>query len=78
VIDTPTTKTGAKRSSNSIDSVADDGGEAGQTSVTKPTKVRVSLLKMLVLSTVSCFFTWTIVRLSIEGYFEGWFKDIDQ
>jgi hypothetical protein len=43
VIDTPTTKTGAKRSSNSIDSVADDGGEAGQTSVTKPTRVRVSL-----------------------------------
>jgi hypothetical protein len=39
VIDTPTTKTGAKRSSNSIDSVAVDDDEAGQTSVTKPTRV---------------------------------------
>lgn len=39
VIDTPTTKTGAKRSSNSIDYVAVDDDEAGQTSATKPTRV---------------------------------------
>ena len=39
MIDTPTTKTGAKRSSNSIDSVAVDDDEAGQTSATKPTRV---------------------------------------
>jgi len=39
VIDTPTSKTGAKRSSDSIDSMAVEDGEAGQASVTKPSRV---------------------------------------
>ncbi|XP_039685634.1 replication protein A 70 kDa DNA-binding subunit-like isoform X2 [Medicago truncatula] len=44
VIGTPTSKTGLKRSSDSIDSVAVDHGEAGQASVTKPNRaVRVKI-----------------------------------
>ena len=44
VVDTPTTKTGAKRSSDSIHSVAVADGEAGQASVTKPARfVRVKI-----------------------------------
>ena len=44
MVDTPTTKTIAKRSYNSIDSVAVDDGEAGQASATKPTRfVRVKI-----------------------------------
>ena len=44
MVDTPTTKIGAKRSYNSIDSVAVDDGEAGQASATKPTRfVRVKI-----------------------------------
>jgi len=44
VIDTPTNKTGLKRSSDSIDSVAVEHGEAAQASVTKPNRaVRVKI-----------------------------------
>jgi hypothetical protein len=39
VIDTPTSKTSLKRSSDSINSVAVEHGEAGQASVTKPNRV---------------------------------------
>lgn len=44
MIGTLTSKTGLKRSSDSIDSVAVDHGEAGQASVTKPNRaVRVKI-----------------------------------
>jgi hypothetical protein len=44
VIDTPTSKTTLKRSSDSIESVAVEHGEAGQASVTKPNRsVRVKI-----------------------------------
>jgi len=46
VIDTPTSKTGLKRSSDSIDSVAVAHGEAVQASITKPNRiVRVKIDK---------------------------------
>jgi hypothetical protein len=44
MIGTPTSKTSLKRSSDSIDSVAVEHGEAGQASVTKPNRsVRVKI-----------------------------------
>jgi hypothetical protein len=39
VIDTPNSKTGAKRSSDSIDFVDVEHGQAGEASVTKPNRI---------------------------------------